>query len=114
MSAAEEAAKGAAAAATAETKEKPSLIDEMVASTRPQSPKEADRARDYFKQFLGQAVQPGQVVSKDAEQNIKYWIGEIDRKLSAQLNEIMHAPEFHRLKATSRGLNTLHNQTHTG
>ena len=45
MSAAEEAAKGAAAAATAETKEKPSLIDEMVASTRPQSTKEADRGR---------------------------------------------------------------------
>jgi type VI secretion system protein ImpC len=114
MSAAEEAAKGAAATATAETKEKPSLIDEMVASTRPQTPKEADRARTYFQQFLSQAVKPGQVVSKDAEQNIKYWIGEIDKKLSAQLNEVMHSPEFQRLEATWRGLHYLVKQSKTG
>src|SRR5579859_4173192 len=114
MSAAEEAAKGAAATAATETKEKPSLIDELVASTRPQSPKEADRARNYFKQFLEQAVKPGQVVSKDAEQTIKYWIGEIDKKLSAQLNEVMHAPEFQRLEATWRGLHYLVHQSETG
>ncbi len=43
MSAAEQAAQGAAAAATTEAKAPPSLIDELVATTRPQSPKEADR-----------------------------------------------------------------------
>jgi type VI secretion system protein ImpC len=113
MSAAEQAAQGAAAATT-EAKEKPSLIDELVATTRPQSPKEADRARDYFKQFLQQAVTPGQAVSKDAEATIKYWIGEIDKKLSSQLNEIMHTPEFQKLEGTWRGLNYLVKQSKTG
>jgi type VI secretion system protein ImpC len=112
MSAAEQATAAPAAAAT-ETKEK-SLIDQLVETTRPQSPKEADRARDYFKQFVDQAVKPGQVVSKDAETNIKYWIGEIDKKLSSQLNEIMHAPEFQRLEATWRGLHYLVKQSKTG
>src|SRR5580704_16247633 len=114
MSAAEQAAQGAAAAATTEAKAQPSLIDELVATTRPQSPKEADRARDYFKQFLSQAVKPGQAVSKDAEATIKYWIGEIDKKLSSQLNEIMHTPEFQKLESTWRGLNYLVKQSKTG
>ena len=43
------------------------------------------------------SVKPGQVVSKDVETNIKYWIGEIDKKLSAQLNEVMHHPDFQQL-----------------
>ena len=36
-------------------------------------------------------VKPGQVVSKDVETNIKFWIGEIDKKLSAQAQR-GHAP----------------------
>jgi type VI secretion system protein ImpC len=44
---------------------------------------------------------------------IKHWIAEIDRKLSAQLVEIMHHPDFQRLEATWRGLHYLVNQTET-
>ena len=47
------------------------------------------------------------MVSKDVETNIKAWIGEIDKKLSAQLNEIMHDPEFQKLESTWRGLHYL-------
>jgi type VI secretion system protein ImpC len=85
-----------------------------VAATRPQDDKEAQRARTYFKQFLEGAVKPGQVVSKDVETNIKYWIGEIDKKLSAQLNEVMHHPDFQRLEASWRGLHYLVQQSETG
>jgi type VI secretion system protein ImpC len=114
MSAAEQAAQAAGAAAQTEAKAEPSAIDKLVNLARPQTPKEAERTRGFFKSFLEQAVKPGQVVSKDAEQNIKYWIGEIDKKLSAQLNEIMHTPEFQRLEATWRGLNYLVKQSETG
>ena len=64
----------------------------------PRPTSEADRAKDYFQQFLDQVVKPGQVVSKDVETNIKFWIGEIDKKLSAQLNEVMHHPDFQKLE----------------
>ena len=104
----------AAAGAAAPTTEAGGLLDQVIAATRPQSQKEADRARGYFKQFLEGVVKPGQVVSKDVEATIKYWIGEIDKKLSAQLNEVMHHPEFQRLEGTWRGLHYLVHQSETG
>jgi type VI secretion system protein ImpC len=111
MSAAEKAA-GAAAATTAT--ETTALLDKVIAATRPQSAKEAERSKDFFKQFLDQAVKPGQVVSKDVETNIKYWIAEVDKKLSSQLNEVMHHPDFQKLEGTWRGLHYLVHQSETG
>jgi type VI secretion system protein ImpC len=102
MSPAEQAAATTAPAATA-----PSLLDEVIAATRPQTEKEKEYAKDYFRQFLDQAVKPGHVVSSDVEANIKYWISEIDKKLSAQLNEILHEPDFQRLEGSWRGLHYL-------
>src|SRR5215467_9069179 len=104
----------AAAGAAATTAEAPSLLDQVIQATRPQTDKEADRAKGYFKQFLEQVVKPGQVVSKDVETNIKYWIGEIDKKLSSQLNEVMHTPDFQKLESTWRGLHYLVHQSETG
>jgi type VI secretion system protein ImpC len=103
-----------AAAPAATTQEAPGLLDRVIAATRPQSDKEADRAKDYFRQFVEHAVKPGQVVSKDVETNIKFWIGELDKKLSAQLNEVMHHPDFQRLEGTWRGLHYLVQQSETG
>jgi type VI secretion system protein ImpC len=114
MSAPEQTAAPAPTAAATTPIEKKSLIDDLIQATRPQSSTEAERARTDFEKFIAQAVKPGQVVAKDAESNIKYWIGEIDKKLSAQVNEIMHTPEFQKLEGTWRGLNYLVKQSRTG
>ncbi len=111
MSSAEQAP--AAAATATQTTEAPSLLDQVIKATRPQSEKEQERAKDYFRQFLDQAVKPGQVVSKDVETNIKTWIGEIDKKLTAQLNEVMHDPAVQKLESTWRGLHYLVMQSET-
>ncbi len=111
MSSAEEARPAAGAAST--FADAPNLLDQVVAATRPQSEVEATRAKDYFRQFLDQVVKPGQVVSDDVERNIKNWIAEIDKKLSAQLNEVIHHPDFQRLESTWRGLHYLVHQTET-
>lgn len=100
--------------AAAETFDAPSMLDQVIAATRPQSDAEANRTKDYFKQFLSQVVKPGQVVSKDVEANIKTWIGEIDKTLTAQLNEVLHNPDFQKLESTWRGLHYLVHQTETG
>jgi type VI secretion system protein ImpC len=110
MSTAEQAQ---APAGAAPAQEAPSLLDQVIKATKPQSEKEAERSKDYFRQFLDQAVKPGQVVSKDVETNIKYWIAEIDKKLSAQLNEVMHHADFQKLEGTWRGLHYLVHQTET-
>jgi len=100
--------------AAATTTEAPSLLDEVIKATRPQSDKEAERAKGYFKQFLEGVVKPGQVVSKDVEQNIKFWIAQIDKKLSSQLNEVMHNEAFQKLESTWRGMHYLVSQSETG
>ncbi len=102
------------AAAQTTTEDATSLLDEIIQATRPQDDREADRARSYFQQFLDQVVQPDQVISKDVESTVAHWIGEIDQKLSAQLNEIMHHTEFQKLESTWRGLHYLVHQSETG
>jgi type VI secretion system protein ImpC len=105
----------AAAAPTATTQEEAaSLLDQVIKVTRPQDQQEAERTKTYFRRFLDQVVKPGQVVSKDVEDNIKHWIGEIDKSLSAQLNEVMHHPDFQKLEGTWRGLHYLVHQSETG
>src|SRR6266699_415495 len=69
-----------------------------------------DKILDRTKQI----DQPGQVISKDVETNIKFWIAEIDKKLSSQLNEVMHHEDFQKLEGTWRGLHYLVHQSETG
>ena len=111
MSTAEQAQ--GAAAPVAVTQEA-NLLDQIVERTKPQDAKERERNRTYVDEFLRKVVQPGQVISKDVETNIKYWITEIDKKLSAQLDEVMHQPEFQKLESTWRGLHYLVDKSETG
>ncbi len=89
------------------TTQEDGLLDQILSQTRAQDEIERDRNRTYIEQFISKVVQPGQVISKDVETNIKFWIAEIDRKLSAQLNEVMHAGDFQKLEGTWRGLHYL-------
>jgi type VI secretion system protein ImpC len=102
-----------AATATATTQED-NLLDKILDRTKPINERERERNKDYVDEFLRHVVKPGQVVSKDVETNIKYWIAEVDKKLSAQLNEVMHHPDFQRLEGTWRGLHYLVMQSETG
>jgi type VI secretion system protein ImpC len=106
--------RAAAAGTTTQTVEAPDLLSQVIAATRPQSDVEQQRAKDYFRQFLDHAVKPGHVVSKDVELNIKAWIAEIDRKMSAQMDEVLHDPGFQKLEGTWRGLHYLVHQSETG
>jgi len=47
------------------------------------------------------------LVSEDAVETIKAMIGEIDKKLSDQVNEVMHHPDFVDMEGTWRGLHHL-------
>src|SRR5207253_5540934 len=110
MSAAEQ--KQAAAATT--TTEAPNLLDQVVSATRSRGDQEKARAKTYVEEFVRQALKPGHVVSKDTENNVKTWIAEIDKKLSDQLNAIMHHEDFQKLESTWRGLHYLVHQSETG
>jgi type VI secretion system protein ImpC len=72
------------------------------------------RGLEALNEFIDSLVEPGQVVSADFEKTVHYWIAEIDRKMSDQLSEIMHAPQFQQLESTWRGLHYLIMNSETG
>ena len=60
-----------------------------------------------------QALEQSVTISSDAYQTIQAVIAEIDAKLSEQINQILHHPEFQQLEGAWRGLHYLVNNTET-
>ena len=60
-----------------------------------------------------QALADTKLISGDVMKTIESMIAEIDNKLSAQVNEILHDPEFQQLEGSWRGLHYLVNNTET-
>ena len=58
----QEKSEAAAAATTVQS----SILDQVIKATRPQDQADADRVKDYFKQFLDRVIQPGQVLQLPA------------------------------------------------
>jgi type VI secretion system protein ImpC len=101
-------------AATATTTEEAGFLDQIIKATKPRSDTQIDSARRTLGEFVSKLMEPGAVVSKDVEKTINYWIAEIDKKISDQLNEIMHTEEFQKLEASWRGLFYLVDKSETG
>ncbi|HUE80624.1 MAG TPA: type VI secretion system contractile sheath large subunit [Pyrinomonadaceae bacterium] len=68
---------------------------------------QAEQAKGMIAEFVQEVMQGHLVVTKDMESAINARIAEIDRLVSAQLNQIMHAPEFQKLEGSWRGLHHL-------
>src|SRR5215216_3456165 len=75
---------------------------------------QVERARDMIGQFVQEVMQGQLVMGRDMEGSIVARIAEIDRLLTAQLNEIMHAEEFQKLEGSWRGLHHLVANSETG
>jgi len=75
---------------------------------------QAQQAKDMIGEFVHEVMQGQLVVTKDMESAINARIAEIDRLLSAQLNEVMHAPEFQKLEGSWRGMHHLVMNSETG
>ena len=73
-----------------------------------------ERGKDLVKRFVSEVLAGSITISPDTEKMIAARIAEIDRLLSAQLNEILHHPEFQRLEGSWRGLRYLLDQSETG
>lgn len=103
-----EAAKGAAAGGAEAVEQEKSLLDSIIDKAKPSNDKEGSRIKGFVSTLIEEALKaPGSVVSGDLERTIKLWQAEIDRKLSKQVNEILHNPDFQKLEGTWRGLDYL-------
>ena len=100
-----------AGAATTTTGGDFSLLDQVIGATRQT---ERDRAEDLIKALTEEALKGTLTYSKNLTQTFDRAIAEIDRKLSAQLNAIMHHEKFLKLEGSWRGLHHLVTNSETG
>ena len=97
--------------AAATTEEGVSFLDQVVAATKQTEP---DRAQDLVKTLMEQALSGTVTFDKNLTRTFDRAIAAIDRKISAQLNEIMHHEKFTKLEGSWRGLNYLVMNSETG
>src|ERR1700761_2568665 len=104
-------AQAATQAAEAETTEGVSFLDQVVAATKQTAP---DHAQDLVKNLVEQALAGTVTFDKNLTRTFDRAIAAIDRKLSEQLNQIMHNPKFLQLEGSWRGLHYLVMNSETG
>lgn len=104
-----------ASTALAETSTATSLLDEIVEKSKvAKSDSEHARAKDLISELAHQVLEGTIVVSDNLSATLDARIAELDRLLSVQLSEVMHAPEFQRMESTWRGLEYLCKESNTG
>jgi type VI secretion system protein ImpC len=100
--------------AAATTVEAGGVLDQIISETRiGKDDWERDQSRRQIATLVDEVMKGQLRVSKDLEATISARIADIDRLLSAQLNAIMHAPEFQKLEGSWRGLHYLVMQSET-
>ncbi|WP_025902571.1 type VI secretion system contractile sheath large subunit [Tatumella sp. UCD-D_suzukii] len=80
---------------------------------RPRSDQTRVAVENAVKTLAEQALQSSVTIADDAYKNISALIAEIDRKLTEQINLILHHPEFQALESAWRGLHYLVTHTET-
>lgn len=80
---------------------------------RPKSDAAKTAVEEAVKTLAEQALANTDLVSDDALRSIEAIIAEIDKTLTAQVNEIIHNSEFQQLESAWRGLHYLVNNTET-
>jgi len=97
-----------------EVQKEGNLLDAIISESRiARSDTERSRAKDLIGEFVQQVLDGAVVVKKDLETAIGARIAALDEVISAQLNEVMHAPEFQKLEGSWRGLHYLVHQSET-
>jgi type VI secretion system protein ImpC len=74
---------------------------------KPRSERAASEVENAVQTLVTQALSDSSLVKGDVLDTIEEMIARLDEKLTAQTNEILHAPEFQQLESAWRGLHYL-------
>jgi type VI secretion system protein ImpC len=74
---------------------------------KPRTERAASEVESAVQALVTQALADSSVVKSEVLDTIEEMIARLDEKLSAQMNEVLHAPEFQQLESAWRGLNYL-------
>jgi type VI secretion system protein ImpC len=99
-----------AASATMEVNEFASLLNKEF---KPQTDGAKSEIENAVKTLAQQALASSKLISNDVVQTINAMVAEIDRKLSEQINQIMHHADFQQLESAWRGLHYLVSNSET-
>src|SRR6187397_553327 len=80
---------------------------------KPKTEEANDAVQRAVRTLAQQALADTSVVSDDVVKTIEKIIAEIDKKLTEQINKILHHPDFQKLESAWRGLHYLVNNTET-
>jgi len=104
-------AKAATAAATT-VESQGSLLDEILAETKMKPSDDGyDVARKGVQAFIAEMLAPGRSAERVDKALVDAMIAEVDQRLSAQVNEILHHPKVQALESAWRGLKFLIDRT---
>jgi len=106
-----EAQAGAAEGATSFAPDELSQLLEK--EFRPKSDNARSAVEEAVKTLAEHALENTALISNDALASIESIIAVIDKKLTEQINEILHHPDFQKLESSWRGLHYLINNTET-
>ncbi|MDR3334947.1 MAG: type VI secretion system contractile sheath large subunit [Treponema sp.] len=81
---------------------------------KPKSEEASSAVQSAVKTLMNQALENASLVSSDSLKTIEGIIAELDKKLSEQVNLIIHHPDFAQLESAWRGLSYLVNNSQTG
>ncbi|SJM93124.1 type VI secretion system contractile sheath large subunit [Crenothrix polyspora] len=112
MAANETQATSASAQAVVETTATP-FAELLQKEFKPKSDRAKEAVEDAVKTLAEQALAKTNLISDDAIKSIEAIIAEIDKRLTAQVNQIMHHENFQKLEGSWRGLHHLINNTET-
>jgi type VI secretion system protein ImpC len=76
-------------------------------SFKPRSERAATEVENAINTLVQQALADSSLVKDDVLDTLDEMIARLDEKLSAQMNEILHAPEFQQIESAWRGLHYL-------
>ena len=82
-------------------------------SFKPRTERAATELDNAVKTLVEQALADTSVIKSDVLDTISEMIAQLDKKLSAQMNEILHAPQFQQIESAWRGLKYLAFQSET-
>ena len=105
-----QAAKAQATTEVAETSEFGSLLSKEF---RPKTDRAAEEIESAVQTLAQYALKDTALVSSDAVTSIENMIAQIDKKLTDQINQIMHHEDFQALESAWRGLHYMVNNTET-
>jgi type VI secretion system protein ImpC len=99
--------KAAAKAAESNLVEAGDFASILKQNFKPRSERAATEVENAVQTLVTQALADSTVIKNDVIDTIEGMIAKLDEKLSAQMNEVLHAPEFQQLESAWRGLHYL-------